>query len=164
MRALSGKEEPVLSSLTFFFFRATLATYGSSQARGRIGAATAGLHHSHISSGSEPRLQLHHNSDNARSLFHWVGPGMERASSWILAGFITYWAPTGTHSSWLWLDLPFFLFVSDSSLFPTTFFSQLTSRMGRGALGGMARRNGRRKKAIKFLNFPPVSPSEISLF
>ena len=37
-------------------FRATPAAYGSSQARGRIGAAAAGPHHSHSHMGSEPRL------------------------------------------------------------------------------------------------------------
>ena len=31
--------------------------YGSSQARGPIGAVAAGLHHSHSNSGSELRLQ-----------------------------------------------------------------------------------------------------------
>ena len=34
-----------------------LAAYESSQARGRIGAAAAGLHHSHSNAGSEPHLQ-----------------------------------------------------------------------------------------------------------
>ena len=43
--------------LSFFFFfclfRATLVTYGSSQARGRIGALAASLHHSHGNAGSQ---------------------------------------------------------------------------------------------------------------
>jgi len=39
------------------FFRAVLAAYGSSQARGLIGATVAGLHHSHSNTGSEPYLQ-----------------------------------------------------------------------------------------------------------
>ena len=36
-------------NLSFFlsFFRATPEAYGSSQARGQIGATAAGLHHSH---------------------------------------------------------------------------------------------------------------------
>ena len=38
-------------------FRAAPAAYGSSQARGQIGATAAGLHHSHGNMGSEPRLQ-----------------------------------------------------------------------------------------------------------
>ena len=33
---------------------------------------------------------------NARSLTHWVRPGMEPASSWILVRFVTHWATLGT--------------------------------------------------------------------
>ena len=40
----------------FFFFRATPTAYEVSQARGQIGAAAAGLHHSHNNAGSEPHL------------------------------------------------------------------------------------------------------------
>ena len=40
----------------FLIFRATLAAYGSSQARDRIGATASRLHPSHSNSGSEPRL------------------------------------------------------------------------------------------------------------
>ena len=40
----------------FCFFRATLMAYGSSQARGQIRAAAAGLHHNHSNVGSEPYL------------------------------------------------------------------------------------------------------------
>ena len=36
----------------FCFFRAAPMAYGSSQARGRIGAVAAGLHHSHNNAGS----------------------------------------------------------------------------------------------------------------
>ena len=46
--------------LFFFFlllFRAALTAYVSSQARGRIRATAAGLHHSHSNSGSEPCLR-----------------------------------------------------------------------------------------------------------
>ena len=39
----------------FFFFLAAPVAYGSFQARGQIGAAAAGLGHSHA--GSEPNLQ-----------------------------------------------------------------------------------------------------------
>ena len=41
----------------FGFFRATLTAYGSSQARGGIRAAAAGLHHSYSNTGFEPHLQ-----------------------------------------------------------------------------------------------------------
>ena len=40
-----------------FHFRAAPALYGGSQARGRIGAAAAGLHHGHSKAGSELRLR-----------------------------------------------------------------------------------------------------------
>ena len=67
-----------LSILLFFFlfciFRTTLAAYGSSQARGQIGAAAASLHHSYGYTGS---------------LTHWVRPGIKPVSSWILVRFIT---------------------------------------------------------------------------
>ena len=36
----------------FLLFRAKLTAYGSSQARGQIGAAAASLHHSHNNTGS----------------------------------------------------------------------------------------------------------------
>ena len=50
----------VSSFLSFLdpFFRAAPASYGDSQARGGIGAAAAGLPHSHSHAGSEPRLRL----------------------------------------------------------------------------------------------------------
>ena len=41
----------------FAFSRAALVAYGGSQARGRIGAVTAGLRQSHSNVGSEPHLQ-----------------------------------------------------------------------------------------------------------
>ena len=41
----------------FFFFKAEPEAYGSSQAKGQIGATAAGLHHSHSHMGSEPHLQ-----------------------------------------------------------------------------------------------------------
>ena len=48
-----------LEQFFFFFgnlFRIAPMAYGGSQARGLIGAAAAGLHHSHSNAGSEPRL------------------------------------------------------------------------------------------------------------
>ena len=41
----------------FFLFRAALAAYGGSQARGQIGAVAASLHHSYSNVGSELCLQ-----------------------------------------------------------------------------------------------------------
>ena len=41
----------------FLLFRTAPVAYASSQARGRIRAAAAGLHHSHGNAGSKPHLQ-----------------------------------------------------------------------------------------------------------
>ena len=53
--------KPVLMFLLFFsfffFFRAAPEAYGDSQARGRIGATAAGLHHSDGNARSKPRLR-----------------------------------------------------------------------------------------------------------
>ena len=50
--------------LLFFvlFFRATPVAYGCSQARGRIGAVAAGLHHSHSRLYLSQVFNLHHSS------------------------------------------------------------------------------------------------------
>ena len=52
----------------FIYLLATLAAYGGSQARGLIGSTTVSLCESH---------------SNARSLTHWVGPGIEPVTSWV---------------------------------------------------------------------------------
>ena len=57
-----------------FLFRAAHVAYGSSQSRGGIGDATAGLRHSH---------------SNARSLTHWVRPRLKPITSWSLVGFVS---------------------------------------------------------------------------
>ena len=72
-------------SFSLFFFRAVPKAYGSSQARGWIGAVAAGLHHSH-SNVSATYTAAH---GNARFLTHWVRPGIEPTSSWVLVTFIT---------------------------------------------------------------------------
>ena len=51
-----NKKEEDLKLLLSLLLVATPTAYGSSQARGRIGAAAAGLHHSHSNVGSEPQL------------------------------------------------------------------------------------------------------------
>ena len=50
--------------------------------------ATAALDPSHI-------CNLHQSSQRGQIL-NWVRPGIESKSSWILVGFITHWATTGT--------------------------------------------------------------------
>ena len=44
----------LLLLLFVFFFRAIPAAHGSSQARGQVETAVAGLHHSHSNTGSKP--------------------------------------------------------------------------------------------------------------
>ena len=89
---------------TFFFFyfflfychfRATHMTYGSSRSRSQIRAATVrlGSQQCQIWATSVTYTTA---SGNAESLTHWVRPGVEPASSWILVGFLTCWARVGT--------------------------------------------------------------------
>ena len=66
---------------SFFLFRAAHAACRRSQTRGRIRAASATYPTAH---------------SNAESLTHCVRPGIEPTSSWILVGFVTCWATTGT--------------------------------------------------------------------
>ena len=54
--AHSSLGEPPFSTFFFCLFRAESMAYGSSQGRGQIRAAAAGLHHSHRNTGSEPYL------------------------------------------------------------------------------------------------------------
>ena len=59
--------------------------YGISQARSQIRATAASLCHRHgIQVGSVTYTTAH---GNAWSLTHWLGPGIEPRSSWILVGF-----------------------------------------------------------------------------
>ena len=52
------KSDPIGNFIhIYIFFRATLATYRSSQSRGQIRAAAADLHHSHSNVGSKPCLR-----------------------------------------------------------------------------------------------------------
>ena len=48
--------------LFLLLFSATPVAYGGSQARGRMGAAASGLHHSHSNAGSSHICNLHHSS------------------------------------------------------------------------------------------------------
>ena len=52
----------------FCLFRAAPAAHGGSQARDRIGAVAAGLHHSHSNVESEPHNQPTHSSQQRRIL------------------------------------------------------------------------------------------------
>ena len=48
--------DPHFKGFDFFFFKVTPAAHGSSQARGQIRAAAAGLCHGHSNTRSEPPL------------------------------------------------------------------------------------------------------------
>ena len=65
--------------------------YGGFQARGPIGAAVAGLHHSHSNAWSELHLRPAYTTahGNTGSLIHWLRPGIDPVSSWFLVGFIS---------------------------------------------------------------------------
>ena len=54
------------------FFRAAFVAYGGFQAKGRIRAVAAGLHHSHIRAMSVTHTTAHGNDG---SLTHWARPG-----------------------------------------------------------------------------------------
>ena len=89
--------------LFFCLFRSGPAAYEGSQARSRIGAAVAGLHHSDSNWGSEPQLGIQATSvtyitahGNAGSLTHWARPGMAPTSSWILVRYVNHLATMGT--------------------------------------------------------------------
>ena len=96
----SGKEQGCffsfffLSFLSFVFLGPHLQHMEVPQARGRIGAAAAGQHHSH---------------SNAGSLNHWARPGIEPTSSWVLVRFLNHWATAGTLRMFLSQMLPVLL-------------------------------------------------------
>ena len=52
-----GKTKVIVPFVSFLFLRAAPEAYGSSQARGHIGATVTSLHHKHSNAGSKPRLQ-----------------------------------------------------------------------------------------------------------
>ena len=79
-------------SLFFRLFRASPTAYGSSLARGRIGAVVTSLRHSH----SHKQRQMPAESVNYTQLramldplTHWARPGIKLASSWMLVEFVT---------------------------------------------------------------------------
>ena len=85
-----------LFPLSFFFsfslFMAVPVTCGSSQARGWIRAVAASLCHSPSNARSEPCLQpTPQLTANTGSPTQWARPGMEPASSRILARFLNCW-------------------------------------------------------------------------
>ena len=92
-----------IETLIFFFFfffclfRAAPTAHRGSQARGQIGAVATCLCHSHSKAGSEPASVTYTTTHGITgSLTHWVRPGIEPESSWILVWFVNHWDTTGT--------------------------------------------------------------------
>ena len=91
---LCPKRTPKCALHFFFFFvfffaisSAAPVAYGSSQARGQIGAVATGLRQSH---------------SNAGSLTHWARAGIEPANSQFLVGFVNHSTTTGTPALHFW--------------------------------------------------------------
>ena len=113
----------MLFSICFFFFflfRAAPVAYGSSWARGQIRAAAASLCHSH----GNPRFicDLHHSSWQHQILSPLSGARGQTHILWILVGFLSCWATTGTT-----------LFAFEKSLFqlPLSQFLVLSFKVSR---------------------------------
>ena len=66
-------------------FRAAPEAYGSSQARGRIGAMTQ-LQQQQIQAASVTYTTAHSNTGSSN---HWARPGIKPTSSWILVGCVS---------------------------------------------------------------------------
>ena len=77
----------VLFFFFFFLFGAAPAVYGSSQARGRIGATPASLHHSHSNAGSKMCLP-----PTPQTQQHQILNPMSRARDWSCVPMDTCWA------------------------------------------------------------------------
>ena len=72
-----------------FILRASCAAYGKPQARGRIGAAASGLHHSHSNHRiwAPPATYPTAQGSSGYST-HRARPGTKPSSSWFLVGFV----------------------------------------------------------------------------
>ena len=88
---------------SFFLFRAAPVAYGSSWARGWIRAAAAGLHHNHGNWIWATLATYATFCGNARSLTHWVRPGIKPISLWKLCHVLN---PL-SHNGELWWLLVF---------------------------------------------------------
>ena len=86
-------KKPPSSFLFFFLFKVASSTYGSSQARGWIRAAGAGLYQCWIWATSVTYTTA---CINTGSFIHWVRPGIEYSSSQRLCQVLIYWATVKT--------------------------------------------------------------------
>ena len=74
---------------------------GGSQASGPIGAIATSLRQQHGIQVASATYTTTHGSTG--SLTHWVRPGIEPASSWMLVRFINPWAVMGTPWSYIYI-------------------------------------------------------------
>ena len=82
----------VILFLIFFSFRAVVMAYGSSQPRGWIGAAAAGLHRSHSNTGCGFTSVIYTTAcSSGRSLIYWMRLWIEPTSSQTSYRFLTHW-------------------------------------------------------------------------
>ena len=64
--------------------------FESSQARDLIQVVAAGLYHSHNNARTAMSVTYTTAHSNVGYLTHWVRPGIEPASSWVLVGFVNH--------------------------------------------------------------------------
>ena len=89
----------IFNFVLVLLFRATPTAYGSSQARGLNQSCSCWpMPQPELCGIRAASVTYTTAQGNARSLAHWVRPGIKPMSSWILVRFIIHWATTGTPS------------------------------------------------------------------
>ena len=107
-----GEKSLLFSDWLIDFFRATYVAYGNSQARRRIRAADAGLHHSHCNTGSELHLNLYHGSQQ-HCILNPLSEARDQTPILMDTSQVCYhWAMMGIPSSQILLEIKFTGFVS----------------------------------------------------
>ena len=83
--------------LSFFFFMATPAAYGDSQALSSWSCSHRPIPEPQQRGIWAAFATYTTSHSNAGSLSRWVRLGIEPTSSWMLVGFVNHWATMGTH-------------------------------------------------------------------
>ena len=103
---------------SFIYFRAAPAAYGNSQARGRMRATAAGLHHSHSHSNARDESHLYDSSQQC-----WIFNLLSKARDQTCILMDTSWV----HYHWAMMGTPSFFYMwlkwSISNLMEKTRFS-----------------------------------------
>ena len=84
--ALQQSDSVIHEYTIYFLFRAVPAAYGSSQTRGQIGAAVAGLHHCHSKWDLSGVCNLHHGSQQ-----RWILNPLRETRDWTEILMDTSW-------------------------------------------------------------------------